>query len=134
MRRRSSEMANWNALRSYVKSNYNIADDNLDSLRLIFDTGSGRSQVVFVSKIGDTGWAQVSTAVCEESQINPRDALIRNSQMTVGGLALVDGGPVIFRHAFPLADLDPAEFEIPLGIAVNFGDELERELTGADRF
>ena len=54
--------------------------------------------------------------------------------MRVGSLALIDGGPVIFQHSFPLANLDPDEFEEPLGIVINFGDRLELELTGADRF
>jgi hypothetical protein len=127
-------MADWNGLRSYIKSNYKVAEDNLTSLALVFEVDSGRSQAVLVSELGDTGWADVSTAVCDESQITPRDALIRNAKMAVGGLALIEGGPVIFRHAFRLADLDPGEFEVPLGIAVEFGDKLERELAGTDRY
>ena len=43
-------------------------------------------------------------------------------------------GPIIFRHAIRLQDLDPAEFEEPLKIAVLFGDRLEQELTGADAY
>jgi hypothetical protein len=127
-------MADWNGLRNYIKANYKIASDELDTLKLIFDVGGGRSQQVLVSKIGDSGWAEVSTAVCEESQINPREALVKNSRMTVGALALVEGGPVIFRHSFPLADLDPSEFEAPLNVAVTYGDQLEREYSGADRY
>ena len=127
-------MADWSALRNYIKGNYKIAKDELDTLGLLFETEDGRSQQVFVGNMGDSGWAMVYTAVCPEGAIEPREALIRNSKMTVGHLALVEGGPVIFRHTFPLADLDPEEFETPLHVAVQFGDRLERELTGADAF
>lgn len=72
---------------------------------------------------------QISTAVCTEDEIDPRDALKRNAAMTIGGLALLDSGLVIFRHTFPLVNLDPEEFEQPLHVAVGFGDQLERELS-----
>jgi len=127
-------MADWNALRNYIKANYKVAQDDLSTIHLVFEAGNGRSQLVLVSEIPDSGWAQVSTAICDESQIDPREALIRNARMRVGGLALIEGGPVIFRHSFPLATLDPDEFEEPLHIAAQFGDQLERELAGGDRF
>ena len=128
-------MADWSTLHSYIKGNYKIAQDDLDVIHLLFETQSGRTQKVLVSKMGDTGWAMISTAVCQEGEIDAREALVKNMDMVIGGLALVDGGPVVFRHSFPLADLDPSEFEQPLQMAVEYGDALERELTaGADRF
>ena len=130
-------MANWNDLRKYIKSNYKVADDGLDTMKLIFNVGGGRTQLVMVTKAGElegSEWAVISTAVCDEGQIDPRSALVRNSKMLVGGLALVEGGPGVFRHSFPLADLDPLEFEQPLHVAALFGDELERELSGGDRY
>lgn len=123
-------MADWNALRGYIKSNYKIAEDSLDSMKLVFDVDGTRTQAVRVSKMGDSGWAEISTAVCREDEISPRDALLRNGKMIVGALALHGSGLVIFRHAFPLANLDPDEFEEPLRLAVNYGDRLERELSG----
>jgi hypothetical protein len=125
-------MADWDALRGYIKSNYKVADDRLDALRLLFDVGNGRSQAVIVNRLGDSGWVEVSTAVCNEKQLDPRDALRRNNDMIVGGLAMLNDGTIIFRHSFPLANLDPNEFEEPLDVAVRFGDKLERELSGAD--
>jgi hypothetical protein len=130
-------MADWNALHRYIKNEYKVSDDNLDSVKLLFDVGDGRSQAVVIEKAGEVGnsdWAVISTAVCEEGTIDARDALVRSAQMTVGGLALVDGGPVIFRHSIRLADLDPPEFEEPLRVAAFFGDRLEQELAGSDQF
>ena len=122
-------MATWEDLRSYIKNNYKIAEDNLDSVKLIFDVGGQRSQAVRVANAGEN-WATVSTAVCRGDQIDPADALRRNWGMRIGGLAALEDGTVIFKHSFPLASLDPGEFEEPLHMAVNYGDALERELTG----
>lgn len=130
-------MADWNALRNYIKSEYKVSSDDLNCLKLLFDLGNDRSQMVVVETMGELGnseWALISTAVCEESDISPRDALVKSSEMIVGGLALVDGGPVIFRHSIRLADLDPEEFHEPLRVAAAFGDRLERELSTADNF
>ena len=132
-REKVETVADWDGLRGYIRANYKIAKDDLNVMHLLFETEAGRTQLVYVEKLADTGWAEISTAVCKEGDINPRDALIRNSRMTVGALALVDGGPVIFRHSFPLANLEPSEFEEPLRVVVNYGDQLEREL-GGDRF
>ncbi len=130
-------MADWNALHRYIKSEYKVASDDINSVKLIFNLDNDRSQLVVVEKageVGDSEWAVVSTAVCGENEINPKDALTRSSQMVVGGLALVEGGPVIFRHSIRLADLDPGEFEEPLKLAAIFGDKLEQELSGADAY
>jgi hypothetical protein len=128
-------MATWESLRRYIKSNYHTSRDDIDVVGMVFNLDNGRSQQVLVRKLtlGNAEWAEIATVVCKEEQIDPRDALLRNGEMVVGGLALV-GDFVIFRHALPLADLDPSEFESPLGIAVGFGDKLERELSGADAF
>src|SRR5436190_17016424 len=106
-------MADWAALRAYIKNNYKIAEDGLDSLKLVFEVDGSRTQAVRVTKMGDSGWAEISTAVCREDEISARDALVRNGKMIVGGLALHDCGLVIFRHSFPLANLDADDFEEP---------------------
>ena len=130
-------MADWNALHTYITRNYKVSDDSFKALKLVFDVDEDRSQLVVVENGGElegSEWAVISTAVCEETNIDAREALVKNSQILVGGLALVDGGPVVFRYAIRLADLDPAEFETPLKVAVLFGDQLERELSTLDRY
>jgi hypothetical protein len=127
-------MADWDSLRNYIKANYKIAEDSLDSVKLIFDLDGNRSQAVIVNRVGDTGWASISTAVCEADKLDARAALLRNSQMIIGALAMVENGPIIFRHSFPLENLDINEFEEPLRTAVMYGDRLELELTGEDKF
>ena len=104
-------MADWPALRSYIQSRYKVSDDQGDVMRLHFELDGGRSQTVFVSKCGEIEggeWADVWTPVAQEPQVSLRDLMRRNSQTVVGGLGLLDDGTVIFRHSFPLADLDPS--------------------------
>lgn len=128
-------MDGWSALRTYIGSNYTIAEDTRESLKLVFLVHGSRTQAVRVTKIGDSGWAEISTAVCRESEISPRDALVRSARMIVGGLVLDGPGIVIFRYAFSLTNLDAEQFEEPLRLAVTYGDRLERELSrGPDRW
>jgi hypothetical protein len=128
-------MASWESLRRYIKDRYRTNRDDIDAVGMVFELQDDRSQQVLIRRLslGDQEWAEIATVVCRADQIDPRDALTRNGGMVVGGLALV-GDLVIFRHALPLADLDPDEFETPLRIAVTFGDKLERELSGADAY
>lgn len=129
-------MASWNSLKQYITSNYKVTRDDGDVLSMVFEAGGGRSQVVFVRRMtaADIEWAEIGTPVAEVAQVDPRDCMIRNGKMVIGGLGF-EGDIVIFRHSFPLADLDTAEFEIPLRVVVGFGDRLEMELTqGGDRF
>jgi hypothetical protein len=130
-------MADWNALREHLKANYQIAKDEIDTIHLMFETEDGRSQVVFVSRTGELGgsdWAEIATAVCAEADIDPRDALLRSGRMIAGGLVLMEDGPVVYRHAFPLAGFDLEDLEVPLHLVALMGDDLEKELTGEDRY
>lgn len=79
---------------------------------------------------------RVGTVIAEESQVqhvDPRELLIENGKLIAGGIAL-RGELLIFRHSFPLADLDTSEFEEPLRMTVQLGDLLEKNLTGQDRY
>jgi len=129
-------MNSWESLRQYIKSTYPITDQTPEMLAMVLTTKGGRKQGVFVRKlmIDGTEWAEISTPVCVEADIAPRDALERNAGLAVGGLALLRSGTVVYRHSLPLNDLDLDEFEVPFHLIAQLGDELEQELTGADRF
>ena len=128
-------MASWDGLRNYIKSNYIVAMDELDVLGLDFRLENGRTQKVVVRRtaLSSAEWIQILTPVCEEGDIAPREALIKSGEMIVGGLVLLDG-TIYFRHSLPLKDLDIDEFEVPFHLAVGFGDRLEREIVGVDRY
>ena len=129
-------MKTWDSLRGHIKSNYVVTEDTPDMLVLVFDVGGGRRQAVYVRKLILEGseWAEISTPVCVEADIDSRDALERNADFVVGALALLRSGTVVYRHSLPLKDLDLDEFEVPFHLIVNIGDRLEHEFTGADNF
>ena len=128
-------MASWDGLRDYIKSNYIVGADELNMLGLDFKFDDGRTQKVIVSResLNGADWIQILTPVCEESELDPREALLKSGQMIVGGLALIDG-TIYFRHSLPIKDLDIDEFEVPFQLAVGFGDALEKEIVGIDRY
>lgn len=126
-------MATWDDLKAYISSNYKIAADGGDGVVLLFNTVQGRGQTVAVRELADSGWACIMTPVAHENQVDLRDLLIRNNNMTIGSLGLSDEGMVMLSHTFPLENLDANEFEEPLHRLVMYGDKLELELTGQDR-
>ncbi len=106
-------------------------------LSLLFNAGEGRSQVIIVHNNGEVAgshWATISTAVAKIDQVNLQDLMLRNGRMVVGGLGLFDDGLVVYKYAVRLDDLDVDEFEAPAAMAVHFGDELERQLSGQDTY
>jgi len=126
-------MATWEQLREYIKGNYAIDEEDRDWLTLTLHFDAGRSQQVRVAHMTfqDVEWAVLSTMVCREDDLQPMSALRRNGELVFGGLALI-GESFIFRHAVELAHVDPAEFEAPLRVTTEYGDLLEKEITGQD--
>ena len=130
-------MADWNALREYIKGKY-LVGENDDAgeygIKLRFTIEDGRSQMVFVTNNGEYGgteWASIGTVVCSETEFTPRDALVRGHDLMFGGFVLIED-KIVFQHSFPLRDLQADEFDVPLGFVAAYGDALEQELTGKD--
>jgi hypothetical protein len=129
-------MATWESLLQYIRSHYQVAGEGPGAVRLMFDLGNGRSQNVVVSgkQVGDFEYLAIWTPVCHESQISAREALLRNTNMALGALALVEDGTMILRHTAPLKDLDVDEFEVPLRALTQAGDMLEQQFGTADQY
>ena len=58
---------------------------------------------------------------------------VRVQPAEAGAHALV-GNLVTFRHSLPLENLNINELESPLALVTTTADQLERTLTGGDRF
>lgn len=131
-------MATWSDLKAYVKNNYKIADEADDHIKLVFDMGNLRSQVVIVwhAQLANTDehWVQIESPIGELGQVDVNAALQAVGDTLVGGLALFNGSVVTFRHSVPLDDLSINEFEVPLALVTGTADRLEQALTGGDRF
>jgi hypothetical protein len=130
-------MATWSDLSAYIHSNYKVAESDDRRIKLVFETGSLRSQVVMIWYLtlndGKEAWIQVESPFGELGSVDLTQALQAISSTVCGGLALV-GNLVTFRHAVPLENLNINEIEAPLALVTTTADQLERALTGGDRF
>lgn len=129
-------MTTWNELSARIRSTYKVADEKAGILKLIFDLGNGRSQLVLISRevlMGSEEWFSIASPIGDASQINLGKALERVGSMVCGALAQT-GRVIVLRHSAPLANLDINEFERPLLLVTTTADRLERELAGGDQY
>jgi hypothetical protein len=131
-------MATWNDLKTYIRNNYKSADETPESIKLVFDVGGLRSQIVVVwhVQLASTNqeWVQIESPIGELGSIDLNAALRAVGNTLVGGLALAGGNIVTFRHSVPLDDLSINELEIPLHLVTGTADQLEQALAGGDKF
>ncbi len=128
-------MAGWTDLVEHVKGSYTVASETPRSLRLLFNVGDGRSQVVVVShhrlRGGTEDWVQLESPIGEVVDEQLRPLVEAAGTKVCGGLGC-SGDVVTFQHAFPLKNFDVNEFERPLILITTTADELEKEFVGGD--
>jgi hypothetical protein len=130
-------MAAWQDLVGYVRANFKIAAESPTSMKLVFDTGDLRSQVVMLWHVtlgdGAEEWLQIESPFAEVNKVDLQKALEEVGRIVCGGLAVI-GEILTIRHAVPLANLNINEFERPLELVTNTADRLEELLAGGDKF
>jgi hypothetical protein len=130
-------MATWQDLANYIRAHYKVAEEGPGMMKLIFDTGELRSQIVMVWRVtlddGAEEWLQIESPFAELGTVDLGRALQEVGQIVCGALAIV-GNVLTIRHAAPLENLNINEFERPLGLVTNTADRLEHILSGGDQF
>jgi hypothetical protein len=130
-------MATWSELVDFVRSNYTIADEKPGFIKLVFETGGLRSQLVFISqhalKDGEEEWAIIESPFAEVGSVDLQRALEEIGGMVCGGVAVTAGFTTV-RHSVPLQNLDINEFVRPLILVTITADELEKKFVGGDKF
>jgi hypothetical protein len=130
-------MTTWNDLVEYIHNHYKIADENPNMIKMVFETGGLRSQVVLVWHLtlndGSEEWVQIESPFGDVNTIDLRAALEGIGSTVCGGLAQF-GDLVTFRHSIPLQNLNINEFESPLALVTTTADNLERQFTGGDQY
>ena len=130
-------MASWRELRSHIFDNYKVAEDGGSIMALDFNTGDRRSQRVMVGLGGNDRsgeeWVQISSPIAAVGEVNLVAAARAAFDWLCGGVVVISD-TVYLHHAAPLVNLDLNEFERPLSIVVQGADEIERQLTGVDRY
>ncbi|WP_107766177.1 hypothetical protein [Nocardioides terrigena] len=129
-------MTNWNALTSFISSNYDVNEMTDSRVKMVFNTGDLRSQVVFLWRMelaqGEE-WIQVESVIGPIASLDMVQALRIMENHVCGGLAL-SGELLTVRHAAPLANLDANEIVRPIVLVTSTADDLEKQLIGSDTF
>ena len=131
-------MATWTDLLAYVRSHYTVAEEEAGWIKMIFDVGELRSQVVFLQRHalmdGAEEWLVIESPFGELGEVDLPRVLGEVGQTVVGGMALVAGHILTVRHAVPLENLNINEFERPLALVTTTADRLERNFVGGDEY
>jgi len=129
-------MATWQDVIGYVRANYKVAEEGQGRMKLIFETGNLRTQVVLLWRqtLGDGGeeWLQIESPFGDINAVNMPAAVRAVGQTVCGGIASF-GDFVTIRHSLPLDNLNINEFERPLALVTNTADQFEQMFTGGDR-
>ena len=130
-------MATWADVLTYVRSTYKIADEKPDAIKLVFEVGGLRTQVVMLWHLtlagGPRSGCRSSHRSATSATVDLRRALDAVGDTVCGGLGKL-GDLVTFRHAVPLANININELEVPLALVTSTADDLERSLVGGDQF
>lgn len=117
-------MATWQDVKQFMYRNYNIESDEGEILTLIFGSDGGRSQLIFLSPVGE--YLRIFSPVAAEGQAHPGKVL---SGTGLFGATLFAGHYGLV-HAQLLATVDDAELTEVLPLIAALADELESELSG----
>jgi hypothetical protein len=127
----------WTDVINYVRTRYEVLEENDSWLRFRLDTDGERNQQVSLHHVPGPDGAElieISSPVGWADKIDLRRLLELAGTATIGGAAVVDG-VALLKHTVPLADLSiHEEFEQPLNIVVTHADSFEHELTANDHF
>ncbi len=130
-------MTTWQDLTSYVRSNYKIADERSNIIKLIFETGNLRSQMVLLAREtlmdGEEEWVTISSPVAPLGSVHLEEFLREVGGIVCGGAAL-EGDILVIKHAAPLMNLDINEFERPVRLVTITADTLEKKFVGSDQY
>jgi len=127
-------MTTWMDVKRFVEANYRFEEVNDSLLKLLFETGDLRSQLVFVGydKSGaDVEWIRVNSPVGPVQQLDLHGAATRLGDKIVGGLVII-GDYVYVTNSVPLQNLDANELVEPMLRVMSIADELEKEMLGTD--
>lgn len=130
-------MTNWAEFTTYVSEHYKVMASDDAKIAMGFNLGNGRTQTVFLWRQNLMGGAE--TWVQIESPIGPFDKktcdrVLRSAENAVVGGIGCTKDLITYRHAFPLENFDPNEFERPVILVASTADRIEQEVFAKDAF
>lgn len=126
-------MATWQEVRNYISANYQVETGEGGMLKLLFNTGSGRSQFIFVGLIDiDPQLVTFVSPIGSMNKMNLTRLLDATAEVPFGVRAFGDW--IGLSHVQVLDTVDPAEIDVPLGLVTLFADKLEERFGEGDAF
>lgn len=124
-------MATWREVENYLSSTYKVEKIDSAIIKLIFDLGNGRSQLVFVEGLAlddpEDAIISVFSPFAKVNEISPQQLVNAMSSNSAIGVAII-GDWYTLKNVAPLQNLDANEIEWPLLFVTNFADQLEQSL------
>jgi hypothetical protein len=114
----------------YIEANFKFEEVGDGLLKLLFDLGNSRAQLVFAS-VNETT-IQYFSPCALISDVSAKDALEANSEYSLGMQIL--GDSYMVKHLALIEDLDASEVNQGFNLVCSIADELENKLVGGDRF
>ena len=131
-------MASWDDLVAYVRSEYQVIEDQPEEIRIEIEyEDEGRSQVIMICReVLDKReeWVQVASICGRVSEVDLRKLLEEIGLTSVVCGAVIMGDHVVLRHSLPLENLDINEFVDPLNFVAGTADHLEEVFFGGDGY
>lgn len=126
-------MTTWVELKKYIHDNYKVEEVNEGFLKLLFDTESGRSQLVFIEHAfnDNADWVKVTSPFGKLEKIDLAAAARMLAERIVGGLIVVNE-LVVIANSLPLENLDANEINETMLRITFIADELEKLFVGKD--
>lgn len=127
-------MATWAEVQGYVHSNYQVSrEPNDEMLGLLFDTGEGRSQMVYVHHVFGHGheWVRVVSLVGELTDVELNFAMAISASFVGASLQMTGDSLAVVNYQL-LATIDAPEIDLSLTIVAMGADALEEATRQSD--
>jgi len=114
---------------SFIKSNFQLVENEPDFFQGICEFDNGRSQLFFVEVA--EGYMTFSSPFAPIGSLDAMHVLDVVSNNITMGIQLFNGNFVV-HHYVPLADVDTTEIEIGMQLTASLADTLELHFFGTD--
>ena len=130
-------MATWKQFSDYIHVRYKVSDVSDDGtvVKLLFNLGGGRSQVVLLCLSGNDTvgeWAEILSPIGQLTDSQAHQALVMMNEKVCGGLVGWNDGTVLVKHTLPLKTFVAQDFEWMMEVVTAAADEYESSILGTD--
>ena len=127
-------MASWEDLKTYIRKNYKIKDQEENLISLVFDLQNFRSQQIFIQKLENNDgevWVKFVSPIGKLSSEDLDETLESLGDKLCRGMIKI-GDTYFISHSIQIDDLSTSNFKRGMHIVMNMADAFERKYIGED--